>query len=188
MKPLPPGIALLRYPPVPKPLPGMRLFYIGTQRGGGLIGWANRLVTRSRIGHALIAFEDGRYWSADGKRGWICGNVADIKVPTRWQAHDVTEAEYAAMIRWNIEHEGWPYSWIGCIRFTTLWRVFFASGESERERKELFCSKGVYACPLEACGIALLGEVKPWEVAPGHFRFSPDLFRAIPRMYRGPLL
>jgi hypothetical protein len=188
MKSLTTAMVQLRYPPPPRLRPGMRRFYIGTQRGGGIIGVLNRLVTRSRLGHALIAFDDGYYFSADGKIGWHWGRVADIDVPTRWQAYDVSDAQYKAMIAWCQEREGWPYGWIGCIRFTTLWRMFFASRESRRERRELFCSKGVHACVLEAAGVNVLGEAASWEVAPGHFRFSPILFRDIPLKYKGPLL
>lgn len=165
----------------------LRCAYIGLQRGGGVIGTLNRLVTRSRFGHALIAFDDAAF-SADGREGWQFERVSDIAVPTRWYAFDATSAQIQNMERWCERRVGAKYDWVSVFKFTTLWRLFFPSRERRSDRGKFYCSEGCYACPLEAAAIRLLGEVESWEVAPGHFRFSSVLRLATPPTFRGTVL
>lgn len=164
----------------------MRTVYVGLQRGGGIVGWGNRLVTRSRFGHALIAFDDGMAYSADGRKGWGWLHVADIATRTAWYSFEVTDAQLTSMRRWCEKRVGWRYDWWSVFRFTLLWRLVFPSREAKRDRTALFCSEGVYLCALEAAAIRLLGEVAAWEVAPAHFRFSSLLGKDVPPQYRGP--
>lgn len=161
--------------------------HIGIQRGGGLIGLLNRLVTRSRFGHALIAFSDGFSFSADGRHGWGWLMTWDIKVPTRWYVLAVTTVQAERIRHYCGEHVGAKYDWVSVFKFTLLCRLLFNSRERRRDRLKFFCSEGVYLA-VSAGTIRLLGEVEAWEVAPGHFRFSPLLTRGIPRHYEGPLL
>lgn len=165
----------------------MRTAYIGLQRGGGVIGWLNRLITRSRFGHALIAFDNVAF-SADGREGWRFEWVDAITTPTRWYVFDASDAQIDNMVRWCEKREGAPYDWPTVFKFTTLWRLFFPSREARRDRGKYFCSEGAYACPLEAAAIRLLGEANSWEVAPGHFRFSSQLRLATPPTFRGRVL
>lgn len=161
--------------------------YIGIQRGGGVLGWGNRLVTRSRFGHALIAFDDVAF-SADGKAGWRFERVSLIRVPTRWYTFEATEAQIEAMLLWCETRRGAEYDWVSVFKFTLLYRLVGNSREARRDRSRFFCSEGVYACVEEAAGISLLGEVEPWEVAPGHFRFSSLLRRTLHPDFKGEVL
>lgn len=165
----------------------MRTVYIGLQRGGGVIGWLTRLVTRSRFGHALIAFDDVAF-SADGKAGWQFERVSLMQTPTRWYAFEASPRQIDNMEVWCMNRVGWPYDRVSVFKFTTLWRAFLPSRQARRDREKLFCSEGVYACPLEAAAIRLLGEVSAWEVAPGHFRYSSLLRLATPPTFRGKVL
>lgn len=166
---------------------GMSAAYIGLQRGGGIVGYLTRLVTRSRFGHSLIAFDDAAF-SADGKEGWGFQSVSAITVPTRWYTFAATSEQIANMATWCQERVGWPYDRASVLKFTTPYRMVFPSREARRDRGKLFCSEGVYGCVVEGAGIDLLGEVDAYEVAPGHFRFSSLLKRANPPSYRGPIL
>lgn len=165
----------------------MTAVYIGLQRGGGIIGYLNRLVTRSRFGHALIAFGDDAF-SADARKGWGWLRVSKIQVPTRWYGIEASPAQLAEMRRWCLQRAGWRYDWISVLKFTLPWRLFFPSREARRDRRKLFCSEGVYSCLLEGAAIRLLGEAYAWEVAPGHFRMASGLKRATPLTYRGPTI
>ena len=165
----------------------MRTVYIGLQRGGGTVGLLNRLITRSRFGHALIAFDDAAF-SADGREGWQFERVSEISTATRWYTFAASSEQIANMERWCQHRVGWRYDWVSVFKFTTLWRIFLPSRERRSDREKFFCSEGVYACPLEAAAIRLLGEVSAYEVAPGHFRFSSSLRLATPPTFRGLVL
>lgn len=152
-----------------------------------MVGYLTRLVTRSRFGHSLIAFDDVAF-SADGREGWQFERVSEIKTATRWYTFAATPEQIANMGTWCQERIGWPYDRMSVLKFTTPYRMVFPSREAKRDRGKLFCSEGVYACVTEGAGLELLGEVGAWEVAPGHFRFSSLLKRANPPTYRGPVL
>lgn len=143
----------------------MSIVHVGLHRGGGLVGWLNRWLTRSRIGHASIRFGD-QVFEASMNKGWKFTALADIRGPVTWYTVQVTDEEFGRMYQWCRDRQGWPYDFRSVIKFTALWRLFFPSREARRDRKRLFCFEGVYLCFLEN-GITLLGEARAWEIS-GH--------------------
>lgn len=152
--------------------------HIGLTKGGGIMGWLVRWITRSRYGHAMIRFEQKVFTAA--AKGWGWTTTDRLTQPVTWFAFDVTDVHYAAMQQWCTSRLGWKYDWWSVIRFTAVWRLLFPSREAKRDRRKLFCSEGPYLCALEAGKVRLLGEVEAWEVAPGDYRFSSMLTRVRP--------
>lgn len=137
----------------------------------GIAGRLIRLVTRSRVNHAMVYIGYGHVLEAD-PHGAQLSPVANYNgLDLHWSALPLTDVERAKIVTAALAHEGAPYSWVddACIGVARIFGVHVPEWVRKRlaGTDHLQCSQLVDVSYSEA-GIDLFTDSRlPGDVAPG---------------------
>jgi cell wall-associated NlpC family hydrolase len=137
----------------------------------GLMGRLIRLVTRSRVNHAMIYVGDGLVIEAQPSGAARTPMALYTGHNLHWSALPLTDLERDHVVAAAVAHLGAPYSWVddACIALARLLDVHVPGPVRRRlaGKDHLMCSQLVDVCYSEA-GIRLFTDNRlPGDVTPG---------------------
>jgi cell wall-associated NlpC family hydrolase len=138
---------------------------------GGIMGRIIRLVTRSKVNHAMILVHDGQVIEAAPSGATVSPLSNYAGMTLTWSALDLTLTQRAAIVTAARTHIGAPYSWVddACIGLAAIfdWHVPAWVRRRLASPDHLMCSQLVDTCYLEA-EIHLFADGRmPGDVTPG---------------------